>query len=113
MIMSVTKFTSMAFVCSGIILHCSPSYAGPFILAGTDADADDHGSATASANVDGWLFMQKVLENLAPAVTNGNKTVVSLGSNPGSTASCRQHASSAEDLPSPDNPGARVGLGRS
>jgi len=63
--MSVTKFTSIAFVCSGIILHCSPSYAGPFILAGTDAD--DHGSATASANVDGWLFMQKVLENLAPA----------------------------------------------
>lgn len=82
--MSVTKFTSIAFVCSGIILHCSPSYAGPFILAGTDAD--DHGSATASANVDGWLFMQKVLENLAPAVTNGNKNVVSLGSNPGSTA---------------------------
>ncbi len=52
----------------------SSALAGPFILAGTDAD--DHGSATASANVNGWLFMQKVLENLAPGVTNANKTMV-------------------------------------
>ena len=56
----------------------SSALAGPFILAGTDAD--DHGSATASANLNGWLFMQKVLENLAPGVTNANKTVVVLGS---------------------------------
>ena len=56
----------------------SSALAGPFILAGTDAD--DHGSASASANLNGWLFMQKVLENLAPGVTNANKTVVVLGS---------------------------------
>lgn len=56
----------------------SSAFAGPFILAGTDAD--DHGSATATANVDGWLFMQRALENIAPGVTNGKKVVVSLGS---------------------------------
>src|SRR5574338_97793 len=59
-------------------LAAGSALAGPFILAGTDAD--DHGSATATGNLDGWLFMQKVLENLAPGVTNGNKTVAILGS---------------------------------
>jgi hypothetical protein len=82
--MSVSRYTSIACIFSGFLLYCSPSYAGPFILAGTDAD--DHGSATATDNLEGWPFMQKVLENLAPAVTNGNTTVVSLGSNPGSNA---------------------------
>ncbi len=58
--------------------------AGPFILAGTDAD--DHGSFSAGANQDGWFFMQRALENLAPGVTNGNKQVVFLGSNVGTQA---------------------------
>lgn len=52
--------------------------AGPFILSGTDSD--DHGFVSAGANQDGWLFMQKALENLAPSVTNGNKVVTILGS---------------------------------
>jgi len=55
--------------------------AGPFILDLTDAD--DHGSATATANLSGWLYMQKVLENLAPGVTNGNTLVVQLGATDG------------------------------
>lgn len=54
-----------------------PAHAG-FILAGTDSD--DHGFASGGANQDGWLFMQRALENLAPGVTNGNKTVTILGS---------------------------------
>lgn len=58
--------------------------AGPFILAGTDAD--DHGGTSGGANVDGWFFMQRAIENLAPGITNTNKVVVSLGSDPGSTA---------------------------
>lgn len=62
----------------------APANAGPFILAGTDAD--DHGFASSGVNNDGWLFMQKVLENLAPGVTNGQTVVVSLGSNPGTQA---------------------------
>lgn len=65
-------------------LSTAPAAAGPFIFAGTDAD--DHGSATATANLDGWLFMQKAIENLGAGVTNGNKVVVSLGSDPGTQA---------------------------
>lgn len=54
--------------------------AGPYILAGTDAD--DHGQATASANQEGWLFMQRALESLASStgLTTPNRVVVSLGS---------------------------------
>ena len=59
--------------------------AGPFILDLTDAD--DHGSASTTANNAGWLYMQRVLENLAPGVTNGNKTVVTLGGTHASYAS--------------------------
>lgn len=57
--------------------------AGPIILAGTDAD--DHGSATATANSLGWFFMQRVLENLAASasLTNGHLNLVNLGSSGG------------------------------
>lgn len=50
---------------------------GPFILDHTDAD--DHGFFNGANNVDGWLYMQRVLENLAPGVTNGSMQVVQLG----------------------------------
>lgn len=54
--------------------------AGPIILAGTDAD--DHGNASGGVNQSGWLFMQRVLENLSAAasLTNGHLNVVNLGS---------------------------------
>lgn len=52
--------------------------AGPFILAGTDAD--EHGSFSLGANQDGWLFMQRALENIAAGVTTTNRTVYTLGS---------------------------------
>lgn len=82
--MYIKRLAYAACICSGLLTYSTQSQAGPFILAGTDAD--DHGSASGGVNLDGWLFMQKVLENLAPAVTNGNTTVVALGSNPGSEA---------------------------
>jgi hypothetical protein len=56
------------------------SHAG-FILSGTDSD--DHGSVTGTTNNDGWLFMQKALENLATTTTNGNTVVTVLGSTSG------------------------------
>lgn len=61
-------------------LFVGAAHAGPFILAGTDAD--EHGSVTAAGNQDGWLFMQKAIENLAaaPSLTSANRVVVSLGS---------------------------------
>lgn len=63
--------------------------AGPFILAGTDAD--DHGSATGNVNEEGWFFMQRAIENIATGVTNGNKKVTILGS----TSSAATAANSA------------------
>jgi hypothetical protein len=56
--------------------------AGPVLIDGTDSD--DHGSATGGpnpANLNGWLYIQKGFENLAPNVGNGNKTAVCLGCN--------------------------------
>lgn len=67
-------------------LFTVPAIAGPYILAGTDAD--DHGSVSGSANSEGWLFMQKALESIASSIslTTTNKVVVSLGSDAGSQA---------------------------
>ena len=66
------------------LLISATAQAGPVIIAGTDAD--DHGSFSGSVNTQGWLFMQKAFENMAPNVTNGSKTVVCIGCN-GSSAS--------------------------
>ncbi|MBI5692629.1 MAG: hypothetical protein HZC55_21320 [Verrucomicrobia bacterium] len=76
---------------TGLSLALSPvpAFAGPFILAGTDAD--DHGSFSLGANQDGWFFMQRALENLGAGVSNGNKKVVILGS----TSSAASAATSA------------------
>ncbi len=71
--------------------------AGSFILAGTDAD--DHGFADAGGNRDGWLFMQRALENIAPGVTNSNKTVVVLGSSSGTAVDAANSAFSLSSLP--------------
>lgn len=55
------KFLISTLIATGA-LFVSVAQAGPFILAGTDAD--DHGFANASGNQDGWFFMQRALENL-------------------------------------------------
>lgn len=78
----------------GAALLSVSAFAGPFILAGTDAD--DHGSASATVNQNGWLFMQKALENIASNVTNGKKTVAVLGS----TSTAGTAANSAFNLSS-------------
>lgn len=79
-------------VVAGMALGSGAAQAGPFILAGTDAD--DHGFANAAGNQDGWFFMQRSIENLATGVTNGNKVVVSLGS----SSTALQAKQSAFDL---------------
>ncbi len=75
--------TMLRTVVAGACLLATGAQAGPFILAGTDAD--DHGSFSLGANQDGWLFMQKALENIAASssLTNAAKVVVSLGSDAG------------------------------
>ncbi|MDX1634497.1 MAG: PEP-CTERM sorting domain-containing protein [Marinobacter sp.] len=84
-----------------VFMGASSAYAGPFILAGTDAD--DHGFVSGGANVDGWLFMQKALENIAPGVTNGNTTVAIMGSS-GSAGAAANSAFNLSSL----NPGWSV-----
>jgi hypothetical protein len=82
---------------AGIILAgAGAAQAGPIIIAGTDAD--DHGSATATDNFTGWLFMERAFENLAPAVTNGNKSVVCIGCNGSSAQSAFDSATSKSNL---------------
>ena len=63
------------------LFAATAAQAGPFILAGSDAE--DHGSFSGGANQDGWFFMQRALENIAGGVTTGNKIVTILGSTGG------------------------------
>lgn len=74
------------------VASVSMAFAGPFIISGTDSD--DHGFVSGGVNQDGWLFMENALENLAPAVTNGNQVVTILGS----TSSAATAANSAFSL---------------
>ena len=80
------KKITLSIITAALLIASGTTFAGPYILAGTDAD--DHGSATATANLDGWLFMQKALENIAASssLTNTNKVVLSFGSDVGSEA---------------------------
>lgn len=83
MTMSLKNLTALSLV-TWLALGSAPALAGPYIFAGTDAD--DHGNTDGFANFNGWLFMQRAIENLAGGVTNGNKVVVSLGSDPDTQA---------------------------
>lgn len=73
--------------------------AGPFILAGTDAD--DHGGVSAGTNQTGWLFMQRALENLvtAPSLTTTNMVVANLGSSGSSAQAAATSAFGLSTLP--------------
>ena len=82
---SIVSKTAAALLVAALYAGSGPANAGPFIIAGTDAD--DHGGVSGGVNQTGWLFMQRALENLRPGVTNGNNSVVFLGSDPSSTAS--------------------------
>lgn len=68
----------IAVIATAALTVSGTAAAGPYILAGTDAD--DHGSFSAGANINGWLFMQRALQNIAPGTTNGNKVVYAVGS---------------------------------
>src|SRR5438045_3845439 len=67
----------VAVAALAIVSPCALS--AQIVIDGTDAD--DHGSFSAytRSNQDGWKYMQRVVENMAPQVRNGNRTIVSLG----------------------------------
>lgn len=77
------KFLRSLLAGLAVAIGAGFAQAGPIIIAGTDAD--DHGSVSGGANLNGWKFMQQAFENLGGGVSNSNKTVVCLGCN-GSTA---------------------------
>ncbi len=83
-------------IAAAVLLATGAAQAGPFILAGTDAD--DHGSVSGGANQDGWFFMQRALENIAPGVTNGNKKLVVLGSSAGEATNAATSAFNLSSL---------------
>lgn len=68
-------------VAAGSLL-ASTLFSGPVVIDGTDAN--DHGSSSGTANIQGWAYMQKVLENEAGAVGGGvAKVVADLGTTAG------------------------------
>ena len=54
--------------------------AGAVVIDGTDSN--DHGFFSGGANQTGWFYMQQVLENIQPNVTNGNRLLLSVGADP-------------------------------
>ncbi len=62
----------------------SAAFAGPLIIAGTDAD--DHGFVSGGVNQSGWEFMQRSFANIGNAVTNGSKVIVCIGCNAGTAS---------------------------
>jgi subtilisin-like proprotein convertase family protein len=56
--------------------------AGAVVIDGTDAN--DHGGTDfrTGLNTGGWFYMQQVLENIQPNVSNGNRVLLSLGADP-------------------------------
>ena len=59
-----------------------PPAVGGALLIGGD-DADDHGGFDGTNNVTGWLYIEKGLDHIGPAVQNGKKLAVCLGCNGG------------------------------
>lgn len=57
-----------------VAVAASSAWAGPVIIDGTDAN--DHGSVSGGVNENGWLYMQKALENIAGQIAAGVTKVV-------------------------------------
>lgn len=73
-----------------------PTVGGAVIIDGTDAN--DHGDFSNNQNIRGWLYMQKVLENLATKVSPGTaKVVVNLGASNAGGPDSREAIQSAFD----------------
>ena len=72
--------------------------AGPVVIDGTDAN--DHGSASGGVNLNGWEYMQRVLENLASAVNPAAaKVVVDLGTSSSTARAAINSAFALSSLP--------------
>jgi len=78
------RFTKLAMAVT-VAFASTSALAGPVIIDGTDSN--DHGSVSGGVNQNGWLYMQKALENLGSSVTgSAAKVVVDLGTTAGGQA---------------------------
>lgn len=86
----------LASLAAVLALSIRPAHAagGPVILGGDDLT--DHGgrNTTTNVNVDGWLYIEKALENIAPSVTRAgnNGSIAALGSNDSTSTSANAGA---------------------
>jgi hypothetical protein len=79
------RSTVCALLSVGSLIAATQASAGPIIIDGTDAN--EHGFVQAGVNQDGWLYMQKALENLALQLGAGvPKSVLTLGMTPSGAA---------------------------
>jgi hypothetical protein len=76
--------TGLVVACLALLAAPSAGLAGPVILGGDDLT--QHGSVDAAGNPqEGWLYIQRALENISPRVTRLNdNTVAAIGSSPAS-----------------------------
>jgi hypothetical protein len=91
---AILKGLAGLIVSAGLLLASGAS-AGPVIIDGTDAN--QHGSFNGINNVAGWLYMEKVLDNLGSNLGGGvtSKNLVVLGVNGGVASSARNSIQSA------------------
>ena len=73
-------YTAKQIDLAGNISNTSPSFGnrGAIVFDGTDANV--HGFADSSGNnLEGWFYMQKVLDAIEPNISDGKKVMVALG----------------------------------
>jgi hypothetical protein len=70
--------------------------AGPIIIDGTDAN--DHGFVSGGANQQGWLYMQKALENLASQCVGCQTNILTLGLSAGQATNAYNSAFNLSSL---------------
>ena len=86
-------FVVVAGVLFAVLGGVKMASAGPIIIDGTDAN--EHGEVISGTNVEGWKYMQEVLEHLSQEVYTGTaRTVVDLGT---TSTSCPAVGHNARD----------------
>ena len=94
-------YTAVQLDLAGNLSTGSPSFGnrGAIVLDGTDSDLHG-GTGAGGVNINGWLYMQKVLEAIQPNVTDGQRILVALGAqDKGYAASSIKSAFTLSPLP--------------
>lgn len=82
---------------AAIALSSASAMGGVVFIDGTDSNS--HGFSSGTGNAGGWLYIQRVLEEMAPAVGNGNRVVVNVGNGSSTALSAITSAFDLSTLP--------------